>query len=770
MRERVVTLVSVSFDKQSMNKTLAILLSLTVASGAAAHDALDLQSRADLRHRFVSAPAKMFKAPAVELDSIYAFVKVTGTDVQEELQSLGVSVHGGAGNILMCAIPSEAIDKVRSSKGVTRMQLSRPLQTKLNLARAVSGIDKIHAGLDLPQAYTGTGVITGIVDAGMDPNHINFKDENGNCRIGQLTYIRLNDAGTTPITSTYTAAQMDAFTTDDATTYHGTHTMGIMAGGHRSEASVAQATGIDGQVEIASAPNPYYGVAYNAEIVASCGLLQDYFIAQGVDKILNYAYEHRKPAVVNLSLGSNLGPHDGKGLMSQYLQAEAELNGAIFCISAGNEGDLPIALSKTFTEGDTELKTFIRPYIYGPEDRNIRYGSIHIYSDTEETFDVQAVVYNRNRGRVAERIPISGNTDGRGLYYVSEAGYATGDGDVVSANFAKAFEGYAGIGSMIDEDSGRFYALLDYMTFDNQTSNADGTYLLGFIVNGKPGQRIDIFCDGVYTDLNSYGENGWSDGSTNGTISDLATTKSAIIVGSYDNRDSWCSLDGNAYGYDGMFIPGSISEFSSYGTTVDGRNLPVVCAPGATIISSTSTHFVNEPSNGISPAYLHASAKNGSRTDYWEQMVGTSMSTPLVAGAIALWLEADPYLTPAKISDIIIRTASVDADVLAGDPVQWGAGKFDAYKGLKEVLRTAGMNGISVTDSKAVVTATGNRSFNIFLAGADNIDATVYDMCGRTLASVNTPGDETSIDLSGTSAGIYLMKINNEPTVRIIVK
>ena len=146
------------------------------------------------------------------------------------------------------------------------------------------------------------------------------------------------------------------------------------------------------------------------------------------------------------------------------------------------------------------------------------------------------------------------------------------------------------------------------------------------------------------------------------------------------------------------------------------------------------------------------------------------MSTPLVAGAIALWLEADPYLTPAKISDIIIRTASVDADVLAGDPVQWGAGKFDAYKGLKEVLRTAGMNEISVTDSKAVVTATGNRSFNIFLAGADNIDATVYDMCGRTLASVNTPGDETSIDLSGTSAGIYLMKINNEPTVRIIVK
>ena len=36
----------------------------------------------------------------------------------------------------------------------------------------------------------------------------------------------------------------------------------------------------------------------------------------------------------------------------------------IICISAGNEGDLKIALKKTFAEGDTLVKTMIYPYGY----------------------------------------------------------------------------------------------------------------------------------------------------------------------------------------------------------------------------------------------------------------------------------------------------------------------------------------------------------------------------------------------------------------------
>lgn len=64
------------------------------------------------------------------------------------------------------------------------------------------------------------------------------------------------------------------------------------------------------------------------------------------------------------------------------------------------------------------------------------------------------------------------------------------------------------------------------------------------------------------------------------------------------------------------------------------------------------------------------------------------MATPVVAGAIALWLEANPSLTYKDVVRIIKETAVKDDFVKnTGDPVQWGAGKFDAYAGLKQVLK-----------------------------------------------------------------------------------
>lgn len=762
-----------------MKKTVLILAAATAVC-AMAQNPLDLQSRADLRAAkatftteagAIDGDATMRRVSSARPSTLFAFVKIDSDTDLHALVAKGMVIDRRAGNILLAQVPESLLEELCTTEGVRRVQLSRNLSPKLDKARASVGIDKIHSGLELPQAYTGKGVIAGIVDGGMDPNHINFKDADGKNRIRHFTHIRLNEAGTTPLTSTYTPEQLPMFSTDDNTTYHGAHTMGIMAGGHRGTATVAGPSELIGGTAIKETDNPYYGAAYDAEIAASCGLLQDYFIAQGVSGILDYAYAQQKPCVINLSLGSNLGPHDGKGMMSQYLQAEAEMNGAIFCIAAGNEGDIAIAQHKTFTEDDTEFKTFIKPYVYSAAERNIRYGSLHIYSDDETEFDVRAVVYNSKRHRVAVNVPIKGNTNGQAIYYVSNSDYATGETDVVNANFAKAFDGYVGLGSMIDADSGRFYALIDFMTFDNQTTNADGTYLLGFIVSGKPGQRIDVFLDGTYTEFNGYGEDGWADGLYDGTISDLATTKSALIVGSYDTRDTWYSLDGGIYGYNGMFEPGTISEFSSFGETVDGRRLPHICAPGATIVSSTSTPFISEPSNGITDAYLQAMVKNGTRTDAWEQMTGTSMASPLVAGSIALWLEADPALTITDIMDIVAKTAVVDTQVeTTGSPLQWGAGKFNAYEGLKEVLRrSSGVNDIAAEAKKPVITATGDRCFKVAVPGAATVKATVFDMAGRRVASSVALSDEVSVDLSATAPGVYIISANGTAT-RVLVK
>lgn len=744
-------------------KPLSIsLLALAFAFGAQAQGVLDLQSRAQLRSESlkpaVRAASQLKKTRADHSSAVgrsFGFTVVADDADLRAIESAGGEVLSRRGNILLTAMPTDSVLAISQLPGVKRMQLSRPVYPKLDKARAVSGIDKIHSGIDLPRAYTGKGVITGIVDGGMDPNHVNFKDADGNTRIKHFTYIRPNAAQTDMLISAYTPEQLPSFKTDDETAYHGTHTMGILAGGFKGEVVTAEGG------DISAMANPYYGVATGSDIAASCGQLNDMFIAYGIDKMCEYAFNKRQRMVVNLSLGSNLGTHDGRNVMSQYLDAITKQDNVLFCISAGNEGDLNIALNKTFSAQDTIVKTFIRSTATGADMRYARQGSVQIYSADASAFNTQVVVYNKTRGRVAFRMAVTGNTGGEGRYWVSSSDYAVGSNETVSPELAKAFEGYVGIGSMIDPETGRFYTLVDYMTFNNMTYNDANQYLLGIEVTGKDGQRVDFFCDGIYADMNSFDLEGWSSGSADGSISDMACAESALVVGSYNNRDNWYSLDCNMYGFEGLFEPGKMTGFSSYGTLLDGRQLPHLCAPGATIISSTSSHFVYNPDNGITPAYLQAQTADGEQ-GYWEQMAGTSMSSPLVAGAMALWLEADPTLTPAQLKEIAISTAVRDEDVTSyPNAVKWGAGKFDAYAGLKQILRNqSALTTPEAAGVRPVVTLSSAKTLNVLMAGSDSLSATVYDLTGRAVKSASVSADELSLDCSDLSVGVYLLSVN----------
>ncbi|MGM9841105.1 MAG: S8 family peptidase [Candidatus Limisoma sp.] len=435
-------------------------------------------------------------------------------------------------------------------------------------------------------------------------------------------------------------------------------------------------------------------------------------------------------------------------------------------MAAGNEGDLPITLTKTMTADDKELKTFITP-IYS----SFRYGQVYVYSEDETEFVIKVVVYNKSRGTVTMEIPISTNTEGQAIYYASPD--AAQEGDNTHANFTKAFNGYVGVGTMLDEDCGRYYALIDFQTLDNSTTNADGNYILGFVVTGQEGKRIDCYCNGSYSVLDDYDQAGWLSGSTNSTVTDQACSNNVIAVGSYNIRNDWASLDGNLYGYPNSFPVGKISSFSSYGTLHDGRKLPHVCAPGCTVISSTNTYYVNNSDNGITDEALQGKYTGESTTNYWHQCFGTSMACPVVTGSIALWLEADPGLTVDDVKEIIAKTATVDDDVtgFTGDPVQWGAGKFNAYEGLKEVLRKQGSVGsLTAKNDRLLVKTIGENQYNAFVAGADCLDVVVYNISGQPVLRKSVAGDETSINVEGLQRGYYIMHVNGRYTHRILVK
>lgn len=57
---------------------------------------------------------------------------------------------------------------------------------KLDTGRKATGVTDIHNGIGLPQRFTGKGVVTGLMDSGLDPNHIAFLDDAGMPRTKRL--------------------------------------------------------------------------------------------------------------------------------------------------------------------------------------------------------------------------------------------------------------------------------------------------------------------------------------------------------------------------------------------------------------------------------------------------------------------------------------------------------------------------------------------------------------------------------------------------------
>ena len=764
-----------------MRKIVFCICAICLSVSALAQSALDVGSRMALRHLRASSSVEVDRAAGtlrtVRRDAseryVCALMSLDATVSLDSLSSAGVVVHAQRGRVAVVSLPLSAVERVASMRGVRRLSLSRELQPKNDVVRQLIGVDKIHAGNDLLRGYTGRGVLTGIVDGGLDPNHINFRNADGTNRIQFLSHIVYSEASSLGyVEKDYTPDNIAKFTTDDEESFHGTHTLGTMAGGYRGTAQTAQKKS-EFAATVADMDCPFYGMAYESDIVASCGTLQDGFIALGIENILNYRYDHNQPAVINLSLGSNLGSHDGKSMLGQYLALAGQE--AIICVAAGNEGDLPIALSKTFTEGDTVLQTFIYPRVAVSGYQNLRYGGIDVYSNDSTPFLLKTVIVNKTRPFADPTIllPIAENTDNVPLYYASPD-YIESSDDKTHPIFTKAFKGYVGAGSDIDEDAQRYYCKIDYFTFDNTETNAVGNYILGFQVVGKPGQRIDCFIDGSFNHFDAYDfeEYGWSDGSCNGSISDMACGDNIVVVGSYNARDSWGSLDGGIYGYQGAFSGNDVTSFTSFGTLIDGRNLPHVCAPGAAVVSSSSSYYASAAN--LQPNALQAKYVESGRTNIWHQSLGTSMATPVVAGAIALWLEADPTLTIDDVKDIIATTAQVDADVLGtkGNPLQWGAGKFDAYAGLKEVIRRAstGLESVPERLNRLLIASPDARHFNLFLAGATHIDAVVYNAVGQVVMTVESSSDELNLDASSLSAGVYVVRVNGTHTQCIVVQ
>lgn len=756
---------------------LIAALSLMGLTPAWAQSKFDLGGRSVISHYRIYQQDPANALPAIDSPVDFAMASRAGARVAvyvtlnpgataADLEARGFEILVDLDDIVLANGTMDDIIALEECDFVKALSFGEKRSVLLDQARIGTGVDEVHDGSGIPSTYKGAGVIAGIFDSGCDPNHINFSDANGDTRIGSFWHFNSYN-GSFNLYST--PERIATFTTDNSSSEHGTHTTGIMAGSYNKRGGQVAVMSASGSATVgARFTNPYYGMAPEATIAMACGDLYDANITTSVSKIIEYAEAQGKPAVINLSLGSIIGPHDGTDATTQALNRLGER--AIICIASGNDADMKCSIAKTFSASETSVSTFF----VGADGVASCSGTIEIYSDSSTPFTITPVVYDRANGKEIFSYDIAGGSEQTVTLTTSNYGNASYIHDTA---FDRAFSSSSvKITTSLNAGTNKRYSVrMEPSLTNSKVNNGSNNYVFGFKVSGKAGQIIHIVARTENGHFDSLGAAGYTDGNGDFSISSMACFSNNIVVGSWNSRLSVpCIYTGSGGVLDytdvGDYHVGDVSPFSSYGTLASGRKLPDICAPGCFVISSINKYYYDAmlKKDATAAYYLSANQTAGGRENHWEYAQGTSMACPVVSGIVALMLQFDPTLTVDEVRDLIVRNATVDEYVTSS--VQWGAGKINAIDCMMD-LASQGVNDVLVNrESGILATAIGENLYDITVPGARNVNVAVYSTTGQLVATAAAAGQSVELSTAALGRGIYVLNANGQYSTKIVVR
>ena len=294
--------------------------------------------------------AAVGKAMPHDARQVRAFIAIDSPEAIGRLQAMGVRVHSRFGELITATVPMSVVPQVCRLSGVRQLSVAQLTQVCNDSALADAHVMPLAGGVGFDHRYDGTGVVVGVIDTGVDFNHINLCDPMGRSRV-VAAYLPQDSTGigSAPIIDGdtlpgkhYDTPQLIAqLTTDDVTESHGTHTTGTAAG---------------------SCVNGMQGVATGSHLVI-CAMhdLWDTDIANSLRYIFDYADRHGLPAVVNMSFASSDGPHDGTSALCQVFD-QLSGPGRLISLSAHNSGFSALHLTYNFKQPTDTLSTTIDAY------------------------------------------------------------------------------------------------------------------------------------------------------------------------------------------------------------------------------------------------------------------------------------------------------------------------------------------------------------------------------------------------------------------------
>ncbi len=622
--------------------TLVMLLSLLWATGAwlrpSAAAAVELGPRLREASRgFAAAPAT---SPAPPLRLV-----ASGPDLDRWLTRLagaGVAAANrlGVGRV---DIPPGGLAVLHGPEDVL-IDLPRPLRPSLDRSLPAMGL-----GASVSSERDGRDVLVAILDTGIDFEHPDFRHADGSTRF--VFYWDQTAEGSDPQIYGVVCDTLDideqACPNRSEEPYagflpagHGSHVAGIAGGGDTT----------------------YRGVAPGALLVGVRLNFDEAGVIDGIDVVRQVAERLGRPVVVNLSLGSGEGPHDGSSPSEQAIDAFVG-PGRLVVAAAGNEGAGSVA-SRTHAafvlDGAVRRSRYRMLPLFGGETL-----AAELWADEADTVTVRVILEAASvDGEWRERalsatidlatvaaggvtVPVqSGNLLWAELEVVPQRSAAGGRGAVLRLRGAAG--GMPGEGRWqleVQGTGGTAHAWLPERNARFETA---------------AGPQVVRAPDGVTRIVEFVA------GDAERTLTLPGTARGAITVTGWVSRGSWVDAAGQSQPSDSTraLTEDTLLPMASLGPTRDGRAKPEIAAPGGWISSTRPAAWSVGPTLRLDEDHVLS--------------LGTSMAAPHVAGVLALLLEGRPDLDPETARAALVAAAHPTApDGTTLPETAWGAGRLD---------------------------------------------------------------------------------------------